>query len=60
MYCAAQMRKGRMFLVGESVRVHYPASGVGMNFCIQDEFNLDWKLGGVAAGWVQPAALYTC
>ncbi|PTQ93046.1 2-polyprenyl-6-methoxyphenol hydroxylase-like FAD-dependent oxidoreductase [Paraburkholderia sp. GV068] len=44
LYVADRMRKGRVFLVGESVRVHYPASGVGMNFCMQDAFNLGWKL----------------
>jgi 2-polyprenyl-6-methoxyphenol hydroxylase-like FAD-dependent oxidoreductase len=44
LYMAQQLRKGRVFLVGESVRVHYPASGVGMQFCLQDAFNLGWKL----------------
>lgn len=44
LYLAQQLRKGRVFLVGESVRVHYPASGVGMQFCLQDAFNLGWKL----------------
>jgi 2-polyprenyl-6-methoxyphenol hydroxylase-like FAD-dependent oxidoreductase len=33
---ATRFRKDRVFLVGESARVHYPASGVGMNYCIQD------------------------
>jgi hypothetical protein len=32
------------------MRYHYPASGVGMNYCIQDAFNLGWKLGAVLAG----------
>lgn len=41
---------GRMFLVGESARIHYPASGVGMNFCLQDAFNLGWKLANVVRG----------
>lgn len=40
-------RKGPVFLVGEATRVHYPASGIGMNYCIQDAFNLGWKLGAV-------------
>lgn len=40
-------RYGRAFLVGESSRIHYPSSGVGMNFCIQDAFNLGWKLANV-------------
>ena len=33
-----------------TVRVHYPASGVGMNFCIQDAFNLGWKLAAAVTG----------
>lgn len=41
---------GRVFVVGESGRIHYPASGVGMNFCIQDAFNLGWKLAAVVNG----------
>jgi 2-polyprenyl-6-methoxyphenol hydroxylase-like FAD-dependent oxidoreductase len=44
MYMAERLRERRVVLVGESVRVHYPASGVGMNFCLQDAFNLGWKL----------------
>lgn len=44
MYMADKMQTKRVFLVGESVRVHYPAAGVGMNFCLQDAFNLGWKL----------------
>ena len=47
---AERLREGRIFLVGESVRIHYPASGVGMNFCIQDGFNLGWKLAAAVAG----------
>lgn len=44
---AATFRDRRVLLVGESTRVHYPASGVGMNFCLQDAFNLGWKLAAV-------------
>ncbi|MFI0424502.1 FAD-dependent oxidoreductase [Spongiactinospora sp. 9N601] len=44
------LHRGRVSLVGESTRVHYPASGIGMNYCIQDAFNLGWKLGLVATG----------
>ncbi|CAN7793500.1 FAD-dependent monooxygenase [Caballeronia sp. LjRoot34] len=44
------LRKERVFLVGESARIHYPASGVGMNFCLQDAFNLGWKLANVIKG----------
>ncbi|WP_166459547.1 FAD-dependent oxidoreductase [Amycolatopsis pithecellobii] len=51
MFQAAAMRDRRVLLVGESVRVHYPASGVGMNFCLQDAFNLGWKLAATVRGW---------
>jgi 2-polyprenyl-6-methoxyphenol hydroxylase-like FAD-dependent oxidoreductase len=50
LYRADRIRDRRVFLVGESVRVHYPASGVGMNFCIQDGFNLGWKLAAAVQG----------
>lgn len=50
MRCADRFHVGRTFLVGESARIHYPASGVGMNFCLQDAFNLGWKLGRVVTG----------
>jgi 2-polyprenyl-6-methoxyphenol hydroxylase-like FAD-dependent oxidoreductase len=49
-HLADNFRKGRVFLVGEAARIHYPASGVGMNYCIQDAFNLGWKLGAVING----------
>jgi 2-polyprenyl-6-methoxyphenol hydroxylase-like FAD-dependent oxidoreductase len=51
------LSSGRVFLVGESARVHYPASGVGMNFCLQDAFNLGWKLGYVVRGFANPSIL---
>ena len=47
---ASRLSDDRVLLVGEAARLHYPASGVGMNFCIQDAFNLGWKLGAVATG----------
>lgn len=45
-----RLREGRVLLVGESARIHYPASGVGMNFCLQDAFNIGWKLAFVCKG----------
>jgi 2-polyprenyl-6-methoxyphenol hydroxylase-like FAD-dependent oxidoreductase len=51
--------KGRAYLVGEAVRIHYPASGVGMNYCIQDAFNLGWKLAAVVKGHARPELLDT-
>ena len=56
---ATRFQQGRMFLVGESARIHYPASGVGMNFCIQDAFNLGWKLAAVLNGHADAAFLET-
>lgn len=50
---------GRVTLVGEATRVHYPASGMGMNYCIQDAFNLGWKLAFVVAGDAPEALLRT-
>jgi 2-polyprenyl-6-methoxyphenol hydroxylase-like FAD-dependent oxidoreductase len=57
MYMADTLRSGRVLLVGESVRVHYPASGVGMNFCLQDAFNLGWKLAATVQGWAPDGLL---
>ncbi len=54
-----QLRSGRVFLLGESARIHYPASGVGMNFCLQDAFNLGWKLANVVKGHASEAILDT-
>jgi 2-polyprenyl-6-methoxyphenol hydroxylase-like FAD-dependent oxidoreductase len=59
MFTADRMRSGRAFLVGESVRVHYPASGVGMNFCLQDAFNLGWKLAAAVTRGMPESALDT-
>ncbi|MUN38651.1 FAD-dependent oxidoreductase [Actinomadura litoris] len=52
-------RRGRVLLAGEATRVHYPASGIGMNYCIQDAFNLGWKLGWAATGRASDALLDT-
>ncbi|REF00704.1 FAD-dependent oxidoreductase [Thermomonospora umbrina] len=54
---APRFRDGRVLLVGEAARVHYPASGVGMNFCLQDAFNLGWKLAAVVNGHAGEALL---
>lgn len=56
MRVAGTLHADRVFLVGESARIHYPASGVGMNFCIQDAFDLGWKLGRVVSG-ASPASI---
>ncbi|MGH8411702.1 MAG: FAD-dependent monooxygenase, partial [Pseudomonas sp.] len=37
-------RQGRILLCGDATHVHSPAGGQGMNACMQDAFNLGWKL----------------
>lgn len=39
-----KFRIGNCFLVGDAAHIHSPAGGQGMNICIQDAFNLAWKL----------------
>ncbi|MBF6422599.1 FAD-dependent monooxygenase [Nocardia farcinica] len=39
-----------IYLCGDAAHIHSPAGGQGMNACIQDAFNLGWKLAAVATG----------
>jgi len=48
---------GRVFCGGDAVHRHPPSSGLGSNTCIQDAFNLAWKLAYVVKGWAGPALL---
>jgi len=43
-------RQSKVFMVGDAAHCHSPAGGQGMNACIQDAFNLGWKLALVSAG----------
>ena len=46
--CVAETyRVGRVLLCGDASHVHSPAGGQGMNGCMQDAFNLGWKLAAV-------------
>ena len=47
---AAQYRKGRVFLVGDSAHVMPPTGGFGGNTGIVDAHNLAWKLSEVLHG----------
>ncbi len=38
---------GRVFCAGDAVHRHPPMNGLGGNTCIQDAFNLAWKLAAV-------------
>jgi NADPH-dependent dioxygenase len=40
-------RRGNVILCGDATHVHSPAGGQGMNACMQDAFNLGWKLAMV-------------
>lgn len=42
--------KGRVFCGGDAVHRHPPSSGLGSNTCMQDAFNLTWKLAFVVKG----------
>jgi NADPH-dependent dioxygenase len=47
---ADTFREGRVFLAGDSAHVHSTTGGQGMNCCMQDAFNLGWKLALVLNG----------
>ncbi len=42
--------QGRVFCGGDAVHRHPPSSGLGSNTCMQDAFNLAWKLAYVIQG----------
>ena len=51
--------KGRGFLVGDAARSAPPLYGQGMNYALQDAWNLAWKLGHVVRGLAPEALLGT-
>ncbi len=54
---AQSYRRGNVFLTGDSAHVHPTTGGQGMNCCMQDAFNLGWKLAMVASGKARPDLL---
>jgi len=48
---ADTFRDGNVFLAGDSAHVHSTTGGQGMNCCMQDAFNLGWKLALVIKGY---------
>lgn len=48
---ATQYSKGRVFCGGDATHRHPPSSGLGSNTCMQDGFNLGWKLAYVVKGY---------
>ena len=56
---ADTFREGNVFLAGDSAHVHSTTGGQGMNCCMQDAFNLGWKLALVVHGDAAPSLLDT-
>ncbi|WP_158997343.1 FAD-dependent monooxygenase [Pigmentibacter ruber] len=48
---AKQLIKNRVILAGDAAHYHLPAGGQGLNYGIQDAFNLGWKLAAELKGW---------
>ena len=48
---------GRVFCMGDAVHRHPPTNGLGSNTCVQDAFNLAWKLAFVLQGTADPSLL---
>ena len=51
--------RGHVFLCGESAHQHSIAGGQGWNVCIQDAYNLAWKIALVIDGHAKPDLLDT-
>jgi phenol 2-monooxygenase/3-hydroxybenzoate 4-monooxygenase len=49
----------RVFIAGDACHTHSPKAGQGMNFSMQDTFNLGWKLAAVLRRQCAPEMLHT-
>ncbi|KAB2569324.1 Phenol hydroxylase [Lasiodiplodia theobromae] len=49
----------RVFLAGDAVHTHSPKAGIGLNFSLQDTYNLGWKVAHVIKGISKPSILKT-
>lgn len=54
---AKSYSEGNIFCLGDAVHRHPPLNGLGSNTCVQDAFNLAWKLAYVEQGLASPALL---
>lgn len=54
---AEQYSVGRVHCLGDAVHRHPPANGLGSNTCIQDAYNLAWKMALVLQGKAHPKLL---
>jgi len=52
-------RSPHVFIAGDACHTHSPKAGQGMNFSMQDTFNLGWKLAAVLSGQCGPELLRT-
>ncbi|KAF5978572.1 phenol 2-monooxygenase [Fusarium coicis] len=46
-----------LFLLGDAAHRHPPTFGLGSNTCIQDAYNLAWKVAYVSKGWAGPGLM---
>ncbi|WP_137920855.1 FAD-binding monooxygenase [Hydrogenophaga sp. 2FB] len=56
---AGGARPPRVFIAGDACHTHSPKAGQGMNFSMQDTFNLGWKLAAVLRKQCPPDLLRT-
>jgi 2-polyprenyl-6-methoxyphenol hydroxylase-like FAD-dependent oxidoreductase len=56
---SSSYRHGSVFLAGDSAHCHSPSGGSGMNVCMQDSFNLAWKIAMVERGEARASLLDT-
>jgi 2-polyprenyl-6-methoxyphenol hydroxylase-like FAD-dependent oxidoreductase len=56
---AERYSDGNIFCLGDAVHRHPPFNGLGSNTCVQDAYNLAWKLAYVENGLADPGLLDT-
>jgi len=56
-HIANRYREKRLIICGDACHVHSPSGGQGMNCCMQDAWNLGWKLAAVFKGQANEAIL---
>lgn len=54
---AQRISQGRVHCMGDAIHRHPPAAALGSNTCVQDGFNLAWKLALVLKGQAHPRLL---
>ncbi|KAK5722613.1 hypothetical protein LTR15_005844 [Elasticomyces elasticus] len=54
---AERYSDGNIFCMGDAVHRHPPLNGLGSNTCVQDAFNLAWKVAYAERGLASPKVL---